>query len=220
MTEIIDQALREVYAPRVLGCKMEIPGKRFCRAHRSTKFEKGDLRVISFRRYFVPVVILLVLSPVLAQQAKPVEPDTQDAIYLLDSSNQTLKPLPKEPSKTASKADSHYGSTSIKAAIQIPGPASSFRVKGGNDLEFVIKCEVPPAFLLPFTKQGDNREGVISSVKTGGFGVVKEKKLFWLPFAVSKYGESSYRLVVKAPEAGEYGFVVGNDVYDFAVDPK
>ncbi|MGA2350488.1 MAG: hypothetical protein ABSF70_08665 [Terracidiphilus sp.] len=176
--------------------------------------------MLLFRHCFVPVVILLVLSPVLAQQAKPAEPDAQDVIYLLDSSDQTLKPLPKETAKTASKVDSHSGSTSVKAAIQIPGSASSFHVKGGNDLEFVIKCEIPPAFLLPFTQQGNNREGVISSVKTGGFGVVKENKKFWMPFAVSKYGESSWRLVVKAPDAGEYGFVIGYSVFDFAVDPK
>jgi hypothetical protein len=174
-----------------------------------------------FRRCFVPVVILLVLSPVLAQQAKPAEPDTKDAIYLLDSSDQTLKPLPKEATKPASKVETHGGTTNVKVAIQIPGSTSSFHVKGGNDLEFVVKCETLPIYqLLAFTNQGGNREGIIAISTAKAFAGVTDKKAFLLKFAISKYGESSYRLEVKAPEAGEYGFVVGNSVYDFAVDPK
>jgi hypothetical protein len=169
----------------------------------------------------VPVVILLVLSPVLAQQAKPAEPDTQDVIYLLNSSDQSLKPLPMEPSKPASKAEIHGGITHIKVAIQIPGSTSSFHVKGGNDLEFVVKCESFPAYqLLAFTNQGDHREGLIATSAAQAFVGVTDKKTFLLKFAVSKYGDSSYRLEFKAPDAGEYGFVVGNNVYDFAVDPK
>jgi hypothetical protein len=169
----------------------------------------------------VPVIILLGLSPVLAQQAKPAEPDTQDVVYFLDSSDQTLKPLPKEPAKSASKVETHGRSYSVKVAIQIPGSTSSFHVKGGNDLVFVVKCETFPAYqLLAFTNQGGNREGLIASSAAQAFGGVTDKKAFLLKFAVSRYGESSYRLEVKAPEAGEYGFVVGNYVYDFAVDPK
>ena len=177
--------------------------------------------MISFRHFLLPVTILLVLSPLLAQQAKPAEPDTQDAIYFLDSSDQTLKPLPKEPAKPASKVDMHYGTTNIKVAIQIPGTASSFRVKGGNDLAFVVKCANLPTYqLLAFTKQGDNREGVVATSTGKAFQGVTEKKAYLLKFEVSKYGESSYRLLVKAPDAGEYGFVVGNSVFDYAVDPK
>jgi hypothetical protein len=150
-----------------------------------------------------------------------MEPELTEAVYFLDSAAQTLKPLPKATPKPASKADSSHGSTTVKAAIQIPGSASSFHVKGGNDLEFVVKCENPYKYLLlPFTKQGDNREGIITLVKVGAFGAGKEKKSFIIPVGVSAYGESTYRLVVKAPDAGEYGFTVDNDVYDFAVDPK
>ena len=39
-------------------------------------------------------------------------------------------------------------------------------------------------------------------------------------FAVTRYGESSYRFVVTAPEPGEYGFITGWSVFHFAVDPK
>jgi hypothetical protein len=41
-----------------------------------------------------------------------------------------------------------------------------------------------------------------------------------IPVYISRYGESSYRFTVKAPEPGEYGFVMNWSVFDFAIDPK
>jgi len=174
---------------------------------------------------FITVVILLSTLPVLAQDAtqaaKPPEPDRQDVIYLLDSSAQALTPLPQEPAKPASKVETHFGTYSVKVAIQIPGTASSTRVKGGHDLEFIVKCTTFPIYqLLTFAKQGNNREGVITAGKGKAFGGASDPKMNFLTFDVSKYGESSYRLVMKAPQPGEYGFVVGNSVFDFAVDPQ
>src|SRR5579871_5136300 len=109
------------------------------------------------------------LLPVLAQQTKLAEPDVMDVVYLRDASDQALKPLPKQPAKVVT----HRGFASAKGAIQIPGPASSFRIKAGAELEFVVKSASPESYqLFAFTKKGDNREAVVANAKASLFGGV------------------------------------------------
>lgn len=63
---------------------------------------------------------------------------------------------------------------------------------------------------------------MVSKGKYGGFAgsKVTSQKSASVKIDISKYGEMSYRFVVKAPEPGEYGFPVKWDVYHFAVDQK
>lgn len=169
-----------------------------------------------------PVLYLLcsclVFSHALVQQAKPVEPETMGVVYLLDSTDQTLKPLSKEPAKVVT---ARKGFSGARGAVQIPGPASSFRLKSGKDLEFVVKCTNPEAYeLYAFTTKKNNREALVSTAKGKVFGGVSVQRVGAIAFDVTKYGEMSYRFVVKAPEPGEYGFVTGWNVFHFAVDPK
>jgi len=180
--------------------------------------------------------ICFVLSPLLAQEAKPAQqtepasaqqskpeakpadPESMSVVYFLDPADQTLKPLPKEPAKVVTK---HSGFSGAKGYIQIPGGASSFRLKSGQDLTFVIKCTSPESYeLYPFEKNKDKREALVSKAKAGFFGGVSSEKKDTVPMNISKYGEMSYKFVVKAPEPGEYGIPVKWEVYHFAVDPK
>lgn len=142
------------------------------------------------------------------------------AVYFLDPADQSLKPLPKEPAKVVSK---HSGFSNRNAFIQISEGASSFRLKSGHDLVFVVKCIDPESYeLYQFEKNKDKREALVSKVKYGGFAgsKVTSQESASIQMDVSKYGEMSYRFVVKAPEPGEYGFPVKWDVYHFAVDQK
>jgi len=164
----------------------------------------------------------LVLSPVLAQETKPetkpAEPELINVVYFLDPSDHTLKPLPKDPAKVITK---HSGLTGAKGYIQIPGAASSFRLKSGQDLAFVIKCTSPESYeLYSFATNKDKREAEVSTAHAKVFGNVSSEKKSSIDLAVSKYSEMSYKFVVKASEPGEYGFPVGWTVYNFGVDPK
>jgi len=141
-----------------------------------------------------------------------------NVVYFLDPSDQSLKPLPKDPAKVVTK---HSGITGAKGYIQIPGSASSFRLKSGRDLTFVIKCTNPEGYeLYPFATNKDKREAMVSAAHAHVFGGLSSEKKSSTDLAVSKYGEMSFQFVVKAPEPGEYGFAVGWTVFNFGVDPK
>ena len=152
-------------------------------------------------------------------EAKPSDPELLGAVYFLDPGDQSLKPLPKEPAKVVAKASGFRGN---KRFIQIPGSASTFRLKSGQDLVFVIKCTDPENYeLYPFEGKKDKRETLVAKATTGTFLKTSVERLDnTIKMDVSKYGEMSYRFVVKAPEPGEYGFPVKWDVYNFGVDPK
>jgi hypothetical protein len=130
-----------------------------------------------------------------------------------------LKPLSKEPAKRVIGGKGLLGRNTF---VQIPGPGSSFRVKGGKDLEFVVKSSKDPEniHLYAFPKDGSNRQALVGTSSFKGFRGVSTQQVGRIELAVTKYGESSYRLVMKAPPVGEYGFVMGFDVFDFAVDPN
>ena len=171
------------------------------------------------RPIFHLLCLCLALSPTLAQQTKLPEPELRNVVYLVDSSNHTLKPLPNQPGKISAKLRPHLAIPVPKGFdfVQIPGPVSSFRLKGGSDLEFVITCRNPDSLrLYAFTKKGNNREATMSSVTGGGTVDVS----YGVKIYLTEYGESSYKIAVKGPEPGEYGFLKDGVVFDFAVDPK
>ena len=65
-----------------------------------------------------------------------------------------------------------------------------------------------------------DHRSLFSEAKGKVFGSTTSQQVGRIAFETSKYGESSYRFVLKAPQPGEYGFVQGWDVFDFAVDPN
>jgi hypothetical protein len=174
--------------------------------------------VLMAQAVFHLLCVCLTLSPALAQQTKPVEPESMGVVYLLDSSDQTLKALPKERAKITTRRG---GWSKVKGVIQIPEPASAFRLKSGSDLVFVVKCTNPESFsLYEFTKKGKNREAEAATAKQGFIHGSTLEHMEGITLEVTKYGESSYRFAVKALEPGEYGFVAGWNVFHFGVDPK
>jgi hypothetical protein len=139
-------------------------------------------------------------------------------IYLLDSTDQTLKPLPKE---TPKRVTGGKGFASRNTFVQVPEPASSFRVKGGRDLEFVVKSSNPEGIhLYAFKAKGKNRQALVGTSSPKGLRGVSTQQLGQITLDITKYGELSYRLVMKAPAVGEYGFVIGWSAFDFGVDPN
>ena len=149
---------------------------------------------------------------------KVAEPEASGVVYLMDSADQALRPLPKQSVKVVS---GRKGLTGGQGSVQMPDPTSSFRVKSGKDLEFVVRCTNPESFeLYQFSRKGNNREALVATAKGKLFGGANTQRVGPIQVAVSKYGESSYRFVVTAPEPGEYGFLTGWVAFDFAVDAK
>ena len=166
----------------------------------------------------VLIWVLVVGGPATAQQNKPVEPETMGVVYLLDSTDQSLKPLPKE---TPRRFTGGKGFAGVNTFVQIPESASSLRVKSGKDLEFIVKSSNPEGIhLYSFITKGKNRQALVGTSSPKGFRGVSIQQVGQIQLDVTKYGDLSYRLVMKAPAVGEYGFVVGWDVFDFAVDPN
>jgi len=200
-------------------------------AAEATNFDTSVEALKSLKAANVPdAVIRVMINPHAVPTASPavtatgssemqrVEPESVGVVYLLNSTDQTMKPLPKEAVKVVS---GRKGLTGGQGSVQMPDPASSFRVTSGKDLEFVVRCTNPESFeLYEFAKKGNNREAVVATAKGKFFGGANTQRVGAIPFAVIKYGESSYRFVVTAPEPGEYGFLTGWSAFDFAVDPK
>lgn len=161
----------------------------------------------------------LVFSHAFAQQTKPIEPESMRLVYLLNSTDQTLKPLPRETAKLS--AGKGAFSATVKKTAQIAGPASTFRIKSGRDLEFVVKCTNPENYELHlFQQKGKNRETVVTTVKIGFNGRETAQPVGAIAFDETKYGESSYRFVVKGLAPGEYAFLDDWNVFDFGIDAQ
>ena len=162
----------------------------------------------------------LVFSQAFAQQAEAYRTGVDETVYFLDSTDQTLKPLPRETGKAMTNQP-HPNLRAQKMSTQISGPASSFRLKSGKDLEFVVKCTNPENYELhAFKIKGKNREALISTSKVRFSGNETMQRENVIAFDETKYGESSYRFVVKGLAPGEYAFLDDWNVFDFAVDAQ
>ncbi len=152
-----------------------------------------------------------------AVAAKPADPEVMSVVYQLESPGQPLKTLPQERGKIVTH---HKGFGGATGSIQIPGAASTYHLKAGQELVFVVKTTNPESFkLYLFEVKGKNREALISSAKAGFFGGVSSQNVGQqVTVDVSKYGEMSYKLSVKNIKPGEYGFVNDWNVFHFAVE--
>ncbi len=155
-------------------------------------------------------------KPADAPAAKPADPEGMSILYQL-LPDQPLKALPQERGKVVTHKKGFSGAT---GHIQIPGTASTYRLKAGQELVFVVKTTNPEGFkLYPFEVRGKNREALISAAKAGFFGGVSSQNVGQnVTLDISKYGEMSYKLKVKDLKPGEYGFINDWAVFHFAVE--
>lgn len=145
---------------------------------------------------------------------KPLEPAVIGEVNLLDSSGQALKPLPEEQWKAKGKP----GWTTVTGSIQISGERSSFRVKASEKIEFVFKTGQPENIrLYPFSLKKNLR--YCDLVKLKGVWTKERETLQGIPVEITKFGESSYKLVPKSPlEPGEYGIDLSGKLFTFGID--
>jgi len=158
---------------------------------------------------FLPILSLGICN---AQSApgKPAEPTAIGVVFRLDPSNQALQRLPNEDWKPAGPS---MGNNVIYAVV--PGSKSSFRVKAGEKAEFVFNSGRPETVsLYRFELKKDKRRFGYERV-----GMVRGDYLKGLHVDISKYGESSYKLVPASPlDPGEYAIIIGDEVFTFGID--
>lgn len=165
------------------------------------------------RNVFAVLFLFLSLSFCVAQQAPatPVEPKAIGVVYRLSPSTQELVRLPVEDAQEQGGARDPR-----KIYVEVKGQQSSFRIKTGESTEFVFNTGNPEKVSIYLFEQKKNKRQVqtmMLDIRGGG------KLLKGLPAEVSKYGESSYKLVPASPlTPGEYVIFLGDQVYTFGVD--
>jgi hypothetical protein len=168
------------------------------------------------RNLALSLLLTLSLGACSAQSAssKPPEPEAIGEVNLLDSSNMTLKPLPQE----TWKAKGRPGWRTATGSIELPGERSAFRISVGEQPQFVFKTGTPEAVkLYLFVQKKNSRICDLVKVKAGW---TQERDYApGIPVEVTKFGESSYKLVPKSPLApGEYGIDLSGGLFTFGVD--
>ncbi len=143
---------------------------------------------------------------------KPAEPVVIGDVFLLDSTSQTLQPLPAEkweevPQKTGF---SHGG-----FFVQISGDRSPFRIKAGTNPEFVFKIGNPESVALyAFSLKKNKRLAeYLELLNNGG-----TRPIPGLPAEITQFGQSSFKLVPKSALApGEYVISTDNKMFTFGI---
>jgi hypothetical protein len=145
---------------------------------------------------------------------KPLEPAAVGEVNLIDASGQALKPLPEEQWKAKGKP----GWTTVTGSIEISGERSSFRVNANEKAEFVFKTGAPEAVrLYPFMQKKNLR--YCDLVKLKGAWTKEREIIQGVPVEITKFGESSYKLVPKSPLGpGEYGIDLSGRLFTFGID--
>lgn len=175
---------------------------------------------MSLRNLFVLSLLVLPLSLCKAQTApaKPVEPTAIGVVYHLDVSSQTLSPLPDEQQTQIVKSCGVSGACN---AIEVSGKGSSFRVKADDKFDFVFNTGSPEKVtLFRFDLKKNNRHLLVGKLARPKFGTgIRSEEIRGLPVVVTKFGESSYKLVPASPlTPGEYVILIAGEAFTFGVD--
>jgi len=113
------------------------------------------------------------------------------------------------------------GFNNFRLHLQIPGVASPFRLRAGSDVTFVIRCSYPDSLkLYALAIKKKKRDAVVSGAKIFTRSGPELERPYGLRFALSEYEDSSFKIVVRSPEPGEYAFTFGVAVFDFGVDTQ
>jgi len=170
------------------------------------------------RNLFIPLAFALSLTicalttcDAQSTAAKPVEPAAIGVVYRLDPTSRELKKLADEQwAETQGSRDPR------QILIEVRGGQSTFRIAAAEKIEFVFNTGSPEKVsLYAFEQKKNKRQFQTAKLRvTGGGEMIKG-----LPVEVSKYGDSSYRLIPTSPlNPGEYGIVIAGAVYTFGVD--
>jgi len=159
------------------------------------------------RNLLAVLLLVLPLGLCKAQTAPPkvVEPTAIGVVYRLDTATQELKKLPSEPWKTV-----------YDMYVEVSGNQSPFRIEADKSTEFVFTTGSPEKVsVYRFENKRNKRRFLFDKSRT--YSRVEPVK--GLPAEISKYGQSSYKLVPASPlTPGEYVIMIAGEAYTFGVD--
>jgi hypothetical protein len=163
---------------------------------------------------------LLILTKVVAQEQKPVEPPTVGDIYYIDSASQSLKLLTTEIGTDKMKSGGHFASGKVIFYVFVKGEHSSFRIKSTDKMEFAFSLGKPESVeLYKAVIHCKQRETDYEQAKGVGYTLGERTPIPGLSIAVSKLGQGSYKFTPRQPlEPGEYFIFTGKDLFTFGVD--
>ncbi|MGD0800467.1 MAG: hypothetical protein ABR906_04045 [Terracidiphilus sp.] len=167
------------------------------------------------RKVLVALLFVLPIGLCHAQSApaRPAEPTAIGVVYRLDPATQELKRLPDEEWK-----ESQGARNPGDLYVVVTGGQSTFRIKAGDKIEFVFNTGSPEKVSLYgfIQKKSERRFEFQKQPSTWKMEVAIVKGL---TIDVSKFGESSYKLVPASPLApGEYAIIIAGNLYSFGVD--
>jgi len=151
--------------------------------------------------------------------SKPVEPTVIGDVFLLDSSTQTLKPLPSEPWQ---ETTTHMGALSggYMHSVQLPGNQSTFRLRAEEKAEFVFKVGNPEnVTLYPCVQKKHQRLANYAKDQLHANWTADKTSIAGLPVEITQFGDSSFKLAPKASLGpGEYVISTSTKMFSFGID--
>ena len=129
----------------------------------------------------------------------------------------TVAKLEKQSVQMRTRANASaviFGIGKAKTKIIIDTPEAAVRLKGDNDIRFIVKAvdnaTDPISIINVFRFETNKKKRLAELSSVSSFGSVKSNKLERLRFSAEKYGEKSYLLTLVDKPAGEYGITVSN----------
>jgi len=153
-----------------------------------------------------------------AASSKALEDAPIGAMFHLDSSGHTLKPLPTEQGKmkgVPTAINNVYVGNASAVFLKIPGQHSELRVRAGRPA-FIVKGDKPGiAKFYRFGVFRKDRETVVSQDINFAKGIANPG----LGFTLAKFGDSAFKFVpdLSLP-AGEYGIQTRGGIFTFGVE--
>ena len=146
--------------------------------------------------------------------SKPIEPDVLGVVFLLDSSNHVLQPLSNERWKAQGKRSGWFSAAGF---IEIAGEHPEVRVASSRKIELIFNVSHPEDVKLYQSLQKKDQR-LFEMVKVGPGGRTREP-IPGLPVVLTKYGQSSFKLVPMSPLVpGEYAVIYDGTVMSFGID--
>jgi hypothetical protein len=165
-----------------------------------------------------PIAFLLCICAGQTTLSKVLEPQSVDDFFYFDQATQGLKALPAEHWKAGAEQRGLGRNLVTKGILIVSGTGSPFRIGNNDKTEFIFKTEDPErAELFQFTVKKKQRQ--FEEVRLQG---KSKEMLTGIPVNITKFGESSYKLIPQAPLGpGQYAlmFTTGRKIFTFGVGP-
>jgi hypothetical protein len=179
-------------------------------------FSKGIVQGLLLLLFIGGAIVTLSFI-VTAQENKVPEPETIGVLFWRDPANNALVPLDRETISV--KASPGFFKASAK--LRINGVSAKLRLKADPKPEFIVQLAngVDPNKIKLYLLKVDGGKRVTTVATASAFGSKSELKT--LPFDVTKYGQSSYKLTPSQPLVpGEYTLNAtdSTDAFCFAID--